>query len=508
MVLPPIGGLNGRDGLANMPPEDAFVLDNWFPDLTTVNTRLGYTQFASLDSGAAIESIEVWAGGNETRMWIFAGGEVYALPPYATLPFPKVIPAGPGLFTGRNSNRASSAMFSNAGETIMVAVTGNDPPIGVGAPGGFLATLTITGLTGSQNLLHGVFGFKGRLYFAQKDQLGFYYLAVGAIQGAASYFDLNQQAKAGGYLLGIAGFSRDSGNGINDYIVFMTSRGEYIVYAGTDPSNAANWSLVARYKSSPPIGRKGWFNFRSDLYIISEEGIVSFAEIMSNGENGEDTKYLTSKLGKNLTDLVTFKNTHGWTTTTDPVHNQLIINVPASDTISGTYYQFVMNTSSNAWCRFKGINAICWAQFATALPTNANTQSYAVFGTNDGKIFIANSGYTDNGTAIVCDARQAPNYFADQYVSAATDKHFHFGTYVLESSITPAINVSLSVNFETEAPTFIQNMAGTGIENITVPFGKLGYVASTWLQTTISTGSVRWYASRVITENSDGIVLL
>ncbi len=44
---PPVGGLNARDSIANMEPEDALLLDNWFPRTTDVAVRKGYTAFST-----------------------------------------------------------------------------------------------------------------------------------------------------------------------------------------------------------------------------------------------------------------------------------------------------------------------------------------------------------------------------------------------------------------------------------------------------------------------------
>jgi hypothetical protein len=46
-ITAPIGGLNARDSLAAMPPQDAVTLDNWFPTPTTVDLRKGYTQWST-----------------------------------------------------------------------------------------------------------------------------------------------------------------------------------------------------------------------------------------------------------------------------------------------------------------------------------------------------------------------------------------------------------------------------------------------------------------------------
>jgi hypothetical protein len=211
--------------------------------------------------------------------------------------------------SGRVGNRIISTMFSNAGAQFLIGVSGLD--VAFSYDGTTFSNLAITGITGSAANLSHVFTFKGRLFFAQKDQLGFYYLAVGAIQGAASYFDLSQVARKGGYLVASASFSADSGNGPADYAVFITSEGEYIVYAGTDPSNASNWALVGRYYAAPPIGRKCTFNYGSELVIITMDGAVPFSAIRAEGD-AADKDAITYKLGRLLQDQNVNSAVQGW----------------------------------------------------------------------------------------------------------------------------------------------------------------------------------------------------
>lgn len=503
----PVGGLNGRDGIANMDPNDAFVLDNWIPGNTTVDTRLGCADHVT-GVPAAVESLEVYAGGASQKMLAFAGGSIY------NVTTPGVV--GAALVSGRVSNRVTSTMFSNAGSQFLICANGLDAPFSY--DGTTIATLVFTGVTGSSTALICPHTFKGRLYFGQRNMLGFYYLAVGAIQGAASYFDLAQVAKRGGSIVGIASVSaNNAGSGPQDFIVFMTSEGEYLVYSGFDPSNAANFTLVGRYYGAPPIGQKGYFNFRSDLFIIAEDGVIPFSLITSAGEVGEPLKYLSSKLGKYYTSLNVFKDTHGWTSVQCPDQQMLLVNCPVSSSVTGDYVQFALNTSTNAWSRFVGWKAICWALFGRT----------AYYGTADGRVVQANEGFNDSGVDIQCSARQAYNYFDDGRGMGSADKQFHFATFIFESDGTPPVSTQLNVNFTNQEPTYVSAVAGNdgtdwdepfwdtvfwaseGITQIfTVPYGDIGYAASIWLKAVNANVPLKWYATRFVFEKTTGLVLV
>lgn len=504
-VSAPTGGLNGRDSFTDMPVNDAFQLDNWFPALTSVDTRGGSTNHVT-GHPAAVESIETYTGAAGSKMLSFAGGGIYNATVAGAV--------GAALVSGKTSNKVTSCMFSNAGSQFLLIYSGADAPLSY--DGAALAALVITGLTGSQNLLFLGHGFKGRMLLAQSGMLGFYYLAVGAIQGAASYFDLSQQCVHGGSLAAITSYSQDTGSGPQDYALFVTTEGEYILYAGTDPSSAAAWALVGRYYGPPPIGKKGWFSFRSDVYFITEEGILSFTQIRRTGEEAADQRYLTSKLGRQYTDLTTYQTVHGWCGFIYPRGGALIVNMPLTVGITGAYTQFVMNTTSNAWCKYLQWDALCWTMMGRR----------AYFGTNDGRVVLADDGITDNGAQVQAVARQAWNTFDDDQGLGDADKQFHFATLAIQSDGAPAIALALNVNYEDEQPVYVTGIVGSteaewdvavwdvdfwaggpGTRTITVPMGEIGYIASLWMQVASSVSRIRWFATRFVLEKAKGVLL-
>lgn len=502
----PVGGLNGRDSLAEMPSTDAFQLDNWFPASTSVDTRGGSLDYVT-GLPAAIESLEVYTGAAGSRMLAFCNGSIYDVSESGVV--------GDPLASGKASNKVTSCMFSNAGSQFLLIYSGSDAPLSF--DGTTLNELTITGLMGSQDLLLAGMVFKGRIFLTQAGQLGFYYLAPGAIQGAASYFDLQQQSLKGGGLVAICTFSSDSaGTGPQDYAVFATSEGEYIMYTGLDPSDATNWTLVGRFFGPPPIGKKSWFSFRSDVYFLTEEGILSFTQIRQMGESASNDDYLTSKLGRAYTDLLTNEDTHGWEGIIYPKGTALIVNVPLTGGFTGAYCQFVMNTSSSAWARYTGMNSICWALL--------NRRAY--FGTADGRVVLSDEGFTDNGVQIQATARQAWNTFDDNQGMGDADKQFHFASFAVQADGTPAIACNLNVNFEDDqpqngvalAPTEggiwdvatwdIDDWAGApNTQNLTIPVGKIGYTGSIWMNAVSTAAKIRWFATRIVLEKSKGVLL-
>jgi len=56
-VSSPIGGWNARDSIAEMPPLDAVVLDNFYPTPTDVQLRLGYTKASIITTSTGVQTI-------------------------------------------------------------------------------------------------------------------------------------------------------------------------------------------------------------------------------------------------------------------------------------------------------------------------------------------------------------------------------------------------------------------------------------------------------------------
>jgi hypothetical protein len=61
IVPVPVGGLNARDALDSMPPTDALVLDNWFPETSYLRLRRGFSTWVTGFS-AAVETLMEWDG--------------------------------------------------------------------------------------------------------------------------------------------------------------------------------------------------------------------------------------------------------------------------------------------------------------------------------------------------------------------------------------------------------------------------------------------------------------
>ncbi len=509
-VPAPVGGLNGRDSLANMPPLDAYAMDNAFPGTATVYSRKGCGKFSTEALGAPVQALEVYTGNPTNKMLAFAGGKIFDVT--------TGVPAQ--LVSGMLGTIPVTTMFSNAGSQFLIMVNGFDQPRSYN--GAALGLLAMTGVTGSQNTLNFVFTFKGRLYFGQKDMLGFYYAAPGAIQGALSYFDLAQVSLRGGKLLAIGSYSDGSGETPQDYIVFITDQGECIVYAGYDPSNAATWTLVGRYYCAPPIGNKCIINYGSEMVILTLDGALAFSEIRRVGDrkaqgvaNAEYTA-ITSKLGAFLSAFNMNANVPGWQGLQySSDDGWLLLNVPATGAISGNYYHYVMNTNTNAWCRFTKWNGMCFTVF--------NRQLY--FGRYDGFVMLADDGRLDDGEPILWDVKTAYQNFEDGNGLGFLKKHFQWASLLVSCDGQPPLSGKFNVDFTEDQPDYLNELVDSsgaewdvaewdsavwGFDQTTQRFiitlNKEGTHGSLWLRASLQGLTLQWFSTGYVMQRTRNLL--
>ena len=509
-VPPPVGGLNGRDPLADMDPRDAYFMDNVYPQVSKVVARNGNAKHTNAALSGPVESLEVYTGATGEVMLAWAGTNAYNVSAAA----PVVLDAAVG------EPFVITAMFSNAADNAqhMIIVNGTDTPKRF--DGATIAALAMTGIADPTDL-NFVFTFKSRLYFGAEGKLGFYYLPVCQIQGALSYFDLGQVSKLGGNLVAIASYSQ-GGETPNDYIIFITSRGELIVYNGTDPSSAADWVLIGRYFAASPIGKRCAFNFNGELIIITLDGAMPFSQIRTAGDSDSQgvvtSKYgaITTKLGRFLSDFNVNANVQGWQGLQYPRGGFLLINVPATSSIAGDYYHYVMNANTGSWCRFRDWNGMCFTVF--------NDRLY--FGRFDGYVMLADEGSLDDTVDININVKQAYNYFNSNNDIGNIVKHFQWAEVFIASNGQPPLSGAFAVNFNEMQPDYIAgideaegatwdtatwDLATWGGDNTQqralITLNRGGFNGSLWLRASLSNITFEWFATQYVLQKTSGLLI-
>ncbi len=383
-ISAPVGGWNARDSWASMKETDAVLLDNWFPMEGAVRLRKGYTSHQT-GLGDWVDSLMVYNDGNNARLLAAANGHI------------RNVTSGT---TSLGSGYANDLWYYAQLDGTMGLVNGADAPKTYN--GSTISSMTLSGTGLTTTSVIGVNVFKSRSYFWMSASQSMWYSALNTMGGTTTEFKLGRVGNITGYLVAMANITVDGGLGIDDLAAFIFSSGDVVVYQGSDPGDAALWSLVGLYRMPAPVGRRCVIQYRGDVLVLTTDGVISLTSVMQGR-----TSEITGKIDQAITSAVASGSSlTGWEMCFFPAGNMLIINVPTSTSLMN---QFVMNTNTGAWCRFKDINARSWAVFNGLLYYGGS-----------GVVNRAWYGTTDNGSAISCDAVPAFSFFGSNRLKQVT----------------------------------------------------------------------------------------
>lgn len=483
----PVGGWNSRDALANMDPNDAVFLTNWFPQATYCQLRNGFTYWATGITGW-VETVLAYVGGATEKLFAAAGTVIYDITTTGVASSSR---------TGMTNARWQYVNNTTAGGSYIQLVNGaNKMQIydgtawhadGDGVPYNVTGvdTATCINIALSHN----------RVWFTQSNTLKAWYLPAGAIGGAATAFDLSSFAQRGGMLMAIETWTMDAGYGMDDMTAFITNKGEVLVYKGTDPASSATWGLIGVYWIGSPIGRRCAVKFAGDLLIITRDGV----QPMSKALQGRTSKVaITDKIQQAMSQSVSnYATNYGWQLLPFPNENMLVTNIPLQT--SAIQQQYVMNTITGAWCNFTGWNAACWELW----------KDEPYFGGN-GYVGKGWSGLSDGGGNIMGNALQAFNPFK----SPGANKQFTNMRPVFYTNGSPSVLTQMNIDFDLSDPTASAAFSSTayGVWDSAIPaIGNWGQalwgadmsISQEWQG---ANGVGRWGAPHVIA-NCQGINL-
>lgn len=304
------------------------------------------------------------------------------------------------------------------------------------------SAITITGVTTSD--LSQVWSHKTRLFFVKKNSMSAYYLPSAAIGGAASEIPLGAVFRRGGTLLFGASWSLDSGSGLDDVCVFVTTNGEIAVYEGNDPASASDWSLAGVYEISRPLNKHSFFKAGGDLAILTEDGIIPVSEALRKDRAALQAVAISFPIEDAWKAAVAGRSTaFPITPTLWQSQALLMIGVPGGDGLA-----YVANARTGAWCRYTGWDVRCGAV--------ANDRLF--FGTNDGKVMRGQTGGDDDGSAY-------SGYYVPKFTDAgsAAVKVANFAGITVKAVEDPEFRMTCFANYAVGVyPTPVPLAAETG----------------------------------------------
>lgn len=384
----PVGGWDAISPLAVMDATFAVTLDNIFPQPSYVEIRKGHRLHNSLAPVIApVETLMTYSALDSANDKLFAaaGTSVFDVTATASATIPATI-------TSLTNSRLQFLNFTTSGGNFLWFCNGADAPRTW--DGTVWATASISGVTPTDII--GCAAYSERIWLIRKGQISPAYLPTDSVQGTATPFDLAGVFNKGGFLQAIGSWSRDGGQGPDDYVAFMTSRGEVAIYAG-DPQR--NMELAGVYEMGAPIGRRPMAKVGPDLAVICVDGVVPLSRAIQTDRAAILQNAITARIQPVMNQAARdWGANFGWQFLSYPRGTRAILNVPSTE--NAEQVQYVMNTVTGAWCRFKGENANCWELF----------QDRLFYGGNEGQIIEADCQGFDYDGPIEFNLESAFNY--------------------------------------------------------------------------------------------------
>jgi hypothetical protein len=442
MAMPaPTGGINARDSLAEMKPNEAVIMVNLFPMQYGCRVRKGYAKHVDR-LGAAVETLITYRKADGTEMLFAAAGpSFYDVTTANVGGAAKAAVAGPFA----NARWQWDGMTNQFGSFVM-AVNGADTP--QLCTNGVWANANITGPAGfdPKNLIH-VKSVHRRLWFVEKNTGNAWFLPTDQVAGAVTMFGVGEVFPRAGFLQAISTWATEGGDGMHDNTVFVSSEGDVAIFTGFDPEatlgDTGSYTLAGTYSIGSTFSRRCLLKYGSDLWILCEDGVFPLSEILSQ------SKMLMSGAVSNIImmglsdDVTKHSKNFGWEMLMSSRNQLVITNVPI---VNSPNKQWVMNQVTNAWTTFQGYDAV----------TFGIREEELYFGTDDGRVLHCWTGDTDNfsdvdiGTSILATCQQAYNYFGQP----ALQKRWVMMRPIFNSTGYPSVRATVSTDF-TLSPTLI-----------------------------------------------------
>ena len=412
----PYGGLNARDSFEAMKPEDAIELVNWFPGSGKVTVRGGSAEHASRTSETnPVETLATLRTASGEFMLAASGTQVWNATSAGA--------QGSSIGTGLGNARWSTVVMNG----VLGMVNGATAPRTW--DGTTFSTMTVSGSGLAVADLIGVNVFKSRSYFWKDSSQDFWYSAVNTLGGALTLFPLGDVGTFGGRLLRMITWTRDGGSGMDDLAVFVMSSGEVIVYAGSNPGSADDWSLVGVFRIGEPLSARSMVKLGGDVVICTTDGYALLSKVLP-GATGARGINVSDKIGPLARQRAAeLRGVFGWEALHYPGGERLMVNYPAA---SGAE-QHVANIATGAWTVFRGMPARCWTIFG----------GRPYFGGAAGTVYEADTGSSDAGAKITATGRSAFSYLGTRQNKLVT-----MVRPLLESAAAVPARIALSTDFD------------------------------------------------------------
>lgn len=348
----PVGGINATRALSAMAPEEAIYMYNLLPRSEGAQLREGYSEYANGWTGdASAQTVIPFQGSTSTedRLWVANRQGIWNVTTVGTTaPVQDITFADNGTGAGRCTfvqyiTDADGSWLlvcdDRNGYYVYKESTGvwSKPTQGVGAG-------QIDGV--DPNDLNFVMIWKERVFFIERDTGYAWYLANGAIFGAATRFNFGRNFRFGGELRALFNWTLDGGEGLDDYLVALSGAGDVVVFKGTSP---LDFGMVGVWNiGKVPAGNRLGVSYGGELFLLSIVGLFPMSQLFQGAAAQNDQVYLTYKISAYLRNLMqTTVDDFGWEVYLLPNDGGIAVGTPP---VAGkATVQFLYDFGTQAW---------------------------------------------------------------------------------------------------------------------------------------------------------------
>lgn len=350
-MIYPMGGINAVDAIAALDPRFCTSSYNIVPDGRGGRVRSGYQEFAT-GLGEDVRSIIPFTAADPSDNKLYAAtlDGIYDVTAGGTGPWTEDVAFGTA--SGEAGYGVYTMYRSDAGTTYGFYADEVNGLFRRPEGGSWAAVTDITGVD-EEDLVF-VMEFKTSLYFVERGTAAAWYLLGGNIAGAATKFDFGNKFQRGGTLVGLWNWTVDGGDGIDDYLVAVSTAGDVIVYRGTDPTDP-NWTQVGQYWIGPvPVGRRIACSSGGELFILSQLGVLPMSRLVSGRPVQEQDIYASRNITPLITDdMAATRTSRGWELRMCTSEQVFILATPKVE--GYPFRQYVLSSKTNGWSTYKDL---------------------------------------------------------------------------------------------------------------------------------------------------------
>lgn len=450
----PTLGLNTRENLAMMDPAYGLSIQNFIATPQGLSLRQGYRYWAT-NLPTHVTSLLVYNAriNSGNKLFAVAGSNFYDVTIGGNMS--GAVPVVSGQSASNTTWQYAQQTFSTSGANYLIAVNGFNPPqlyngsawttctqVAVPAAPGQFKTVDNNGSAVNIDDFVDVCLHQQRLWFVQNNSTKAMYLDIASVGGNLNAFDFGSYFARGARLHKLASWTIDSGSGQSSQLVAISSKGDVVVYQGTDPSSASTWSLLGTYQLGSPVGRRSTLQMEGDLLSLTQDGLYPMSRYMQSARLDAKSA-LTYNISNVIASLATtYGGTAGFEMALLPSQSLLVLNIPQSDPTNN--FQFVFNTETKGWTQFTGWPAECWSLYNDSLYFGGNGfVALGFFGYKDGADITGTGGSNIIGTALT-----AFNPMTNAQIGPGFLKHAKLvKPYIVTGQSNPTIRIGVNTDF-------------------------------------------------------------